>query len=133
MSRTIHPTALLAVAFGCALAACLGVNSAAVADEEVSFKLDVLPILQSHCAECHRPGGSGMKASGLNLTTYDGLMKGTKHGPIVVPGEPMVSNLNVLIEGRADPSVRMPHNQRPLLKEQQQIIRNWVKQGAKDN
>jgi hypothetical protein len=39
----------------------------------------------------------------------------------------------VLVEGRADPKVRMPHNQRPLLKQQVEILRLWVKQGAKDN
>ncbi|MCP5364880.1 MAG: hypothetical protein H6905_06610 [Hyphomicrobiales bacterium] len=133
MSRTFHPTAKLAAALGCALVAGMSFASLASAEEEVSFKLDVLPILASRCAECHQTGGSGLEASGLNLTSYDGLMKGTKHGPIIVPGEPTVSNLNVLIEGRADPSMRMPHDQRPLLKEQQRIIRNWVKQGAKNN
>jgi hypothetical protein len=27
----------------------------------------------------------------------------------------------------------MPHDQRPLLKQQIEILRLWVKQGAKDN
>jgi hypothetical protein len=67
------------------------------------------------------------------LTTFEGLMKGTKHGPIVVPGDPLTSNLNVLVEGRAAAQVRMPHNQRPLLKQQSEILREWVKQGAKNN
>jgi hypothetical protein len=112
------------------LAAASGSNPARAA-EEVSFTLDVLPILSSRCVSCHSPGGAGYQASGLNLTTYEGLMKGTKHGPIVVPGDPLTSNLDVLIEGRAQ--VQMPHDQRPLLKCQQDIIRNWVKQGAANN
>jgi len=106
-------------------------QTARAAEEEVSYKLDVYPILASRCVECHQPSGAGYKASGLDLSTYEGLMKGTKHGPIVVPGEPLTSNLDVLIEGRAQ--VQMPHNQRPLLKAQQRIIRDWVKQGAKNN
>ena len=60
-------------------------------------------------------------------------MKGTKHGPIVVPGDPFTSNLNVLIEGRASRDIQMPHHQRPLLQPQQKIIADWVRQGAKDN
>ena len=108
-------------------------SGAALAEEQVSYKLDVQPILQTRCVECHQPGGQGYEASGLDLTSYKGLMKGTKHGPIVVPGEPFTSNLMVLVEGRADPQVRMPHNQRPLLKQQVEILRLWVKQGAKDN
>lgn len=111
-----------------------GPRPALAAEEAVSYHLDVQPILQSRCSECHTPPfGKGYEASGLDLSTYDGLMKGTKHGAIVNPGDPLTSNLNVLIEGRARPEVRMPHNQRPLLKAQQQIIHAWVKQGAKNN
>ena len=95
---------------------------------ETTFKDHVRPILRAECMNCHNPDKA---KGGLDLSSYEGLMKGTKHGPIVVPGEPLTSNLNVLIEGRAQ--VQMPHNQRPLLKSQQEIIREWVKQGAKDN
>lgn len=103
------------------------------AAQEVSFKLDVLPILENHCVKCHQPGGPGYEASGLDLRTYASLMQGTKHGKIVVPGDPLTSNMMVLIEGRADPSIRMPHHERPLLKQQIEILRDWVAQGAKDN
>jgi hypothetical protein len=116
-----------------ALAAIVGLANGASAAEEVSFKLDVQPILESRCTECHTPGGAGYQESGLDLRSYEGLMKGTKHGPIVVPGDPFTSNLNVLIEGRASRDIQMPHHQRPLLQPQQKIIADWVRQGAKDN
>jgi hypothetical protein len=108
-------------------------SAPASAAQPVSFNLDVLPILASHCVKCHQPGGPGYEASGLDLRTYDSLMRGTKHGKIVVPGEPLTSNLMVMVEGRADPSIRMPHHQRPLLKQQIEIMRDWVSQGAKNN
>ena len=108
-------------------------SAPACAAQEVSFKLDVLPILENHCVKCHQPGGPGYQASGLDLRTYASLMKGTKHGKVVVPGDPLTSNMMVLIEGRADPSIRMPHHERPLLKQQIEILRDWVGQGAKDN
>ncbi len=119
-----------------ALGVCTGLlvaAGAAKAAEVVSYTLDVYPILQSRCVSCHKPGGEGYQKSGLDMSTYSGLMAGTKHGPIIVPGEPLTSNLNVLVEGRAAQSIRMPHNQRPLLKAQQEILHDWVKQGAKDN
>jgi len=103
------------------------------ADPSVSFRLDVSPILQHHCVKCHKPNGPGYMASGLDLRSYESLMRGTKHGKIIVPGDPLTSNLMVLIEGRADPSIRMPHNERPLLKQQVEILNDWVKQGAKNN
>lgn len=130
MIATNKPAAL-AAALGCALGLLGLASGRALAAEEVSYRLDVEPILQSRCVSCHEKDGDGLKTSGLDLSSYEGLMKGTKYGPIVVPGEPLVSNLNVLVEGRAN--VRMPHNQRPLLKAQQEILRDWVKQGAKNN
>ena len=126
-----HTAALFTGFLSAAILAAATWSSPAGAAEEVSYTLDVQPILASRCVSCHSPGGTGYKASGLDLTTYEGLMKGTKHGPIVVPGSPLTSNLDVLIEGRAQ--VQMPHDQRPLLKCQQEIIRNWVKQGAANN
>jgi Planctomycete cytochrome C. len=116
-----------------ALAATCWAGVAGAAEEVVSYKLDVQPILQARCAECHQPGGDGYTTSGLDLTSYQGLMKGTKYGPIVNPGDPLTSNLLVLVEGRSHAKVRMPHGQRPLLKQQIDILRMWVKQGAKDN
>ena len=128
-NRGSHTPILLAAA----LVVVVAPGAATAAEEVVSYKLDVQPILNARCVECHQPGGQGYQASGLDLTSYAGLMKGTKHGPIISPGDPLTSNLIVLVEGRADPKVRMPHGQRPLLKEQIYILRKWVKQGAKDN
>jgi hypothetical protein len=125
--RTIALSAGAFAAFGAIAVASLVASAA----EVVSYKLDVKPILEARCVSCHSSGGEGYKTSGLDLSTYEGLMKGTKHGPIVVPGEPLTSNLNVLIEGRAQ--VRMPHHERPLLVAQTEILRDWVKQGAKNN
>jgi hypothetical protein len=116
---------------GCCVLAADGGDALAV--EEVSFNYDVLPILQSRCVSCHSPGGDGYAKTGLDLSSYQGLMRGTRHGPIVVPGDPLTSNLNVLIEGRASPEIRMPHGQRALLHNQTQTIRDWVKQGAPNN
>ena len=102
--------------------------------ETVSFSKDVLPILQSRCFECHTKGGAGQKASGLNMETYADLMKGTKFGPVIKPNDSLSSTLMILIEGRADPSINMPHgNRKPLTKEQIQTIGKWIDQGAKNN
>jgi hypothetical protein len=122
-----------AVTAGAAVLAAVAGGGPAPAQEVVSYALDVQPILDSRCASCHKPGGEGFAKSGLDLTSYQGLMTGTKHGAIVIPGDALRSNLIVLIEGRAAPEIRMPHNQRPLLKYQTMTIRDWVKQGAKDN
>jgi mono/diheme cytochrome c family protein len=113
--------------FPLALAACGG-------EAKVSFSQDVQPILKQHCIECHQPGGAGEIASGLNLTSYAGLMTGTRNGPMVIAGDVEGSNLLVLIEGRADASIKMPHGKNQMVaKEDIQTIRNWIGQGANNN
>jgi len=104
------------------------------AELPVSFSKDVMPVLQQHCSECHMPGGVGEVASGLDLSSYEGTMKGTKFGAIVRPGDSASSTISILIEGRADPSINMPHGDRPpLTKEETGIIAKWINQGAKNN
>lgn len=101
---------------------------------EVSYQADVVPILEKHCMSCHVPGQAGYVASGFDLEGYDSLMKGTRFGPVVLPGDPLTSVLVMLIEGRVDPSIRMPHGGRdPMTPDEIKTIRNWVEQGAKNN
>lgn len=107
--------------------------SPAEAADNASFKNDVLPILEKHCSECHAAGGEGQEASGLNLTTYEGVMKGTTHGPVVVPGDAFLSNMMVLVDGRAGPELKMPHGRKDLTRWEKTLIRRWINRGALDN
>jgi hypothetical protein len=100
---------------------------------QVSFKENVLPVFQVHCVSCHTPGGQGTEASGLDLTNYQGVMKGTKFGPMVVPGDPEASNLMRLLDWRASPQIRMPHGKQQLPAGERTTIRRWIQQGARDN
>lgn len=103
-------------------------------EDAVSFSQDVKPILDQNCIECHQAGGSGMEASGFSMETFDDLMKGTNFGPMIVPGDPEGSNMLVLMEGRADPSISMPHGYRePVSTQDVQTIRLWIDQGARNN
>ncbi len=121
-----------AIAFAAALIAGSIAASIALA-EHASFKDEVFPIIKKYCLECHQPGGEGFEKSGLDMRTYQGIMKGTVHGPIVVPGDALTSNLNVLIEGRASPELKMPHARKGLTRWERHLIRAWVNRGAKNN
>ena len=98
---------------------------------KMSFAEDIVPILKGWCVSCHQPGGEGYTASGLDLTSYDGLMKGTKFGPMVIAGQPDSSSLIALIEGRA--KISMPFGHKPLPSCLRQNIWSWIFQGAKNN
>lgn len=106
---------------------------AACAPRKAGFSADVQPILKKYCLECHAPGGGGFTASGFDMSSYDSLMKGGKYGPFVIPGDPFTSTLNMLVEGRAHPSIRMPHGRGKLTDREIEILKVWVQEGAKDN
>lgn len=110
--------------------------------QQVSYSKDVQPILTTSCKACHDGSGEGSSASGFKVNSYDDIMKGTKYGPVIVPGDSLSSTLMRLIDHRADPKIQMPphHDQtlaqeklKPLSAEQISTIKNWIDQGAKDN
>lgn len=106
---------------------------AACGQKEISYRADVQPILKQYCLECHADGGDGYAKSGLLMTSHESLMKGTRFGAIVKPGDGLGSVLIQLVEGRADPSIKMPHGKAALPKEQIEVLKQWVVQGAKNN
>lgn len=100
---------------------------------EISYSEDIFPIFKGRCLSCHQPGGEGFEKSGLDLTTYEGLMKGTKFGRMVVAGDPDISNLVWLLDWRASPELRMPHGKKKLSTCDRDSIRTWILQGARNN
>jgi hypothetical protein len=101
---------------------------------EVSYKNDVVPIIHDYCLNCHEPGGKGYEKSGLDMRTYQSLMKGTKFGTVIKPGDSFTSILIQLVEGRAHASIKMPFGMSGgLAKDKIEILKKWVNQGAKNN
>jgi hypothetical protein len=107
--------------------------SVCAADEQVSFKEDILPLLKWRCAGCHEGSGEGIQKSGLDLSSYAGIMKGTKYGRMVIPGDADSSNLMRLLDWNVSPEIRMPHGKKQLSSCDRNSIRTWIRQGAKDN
>ena len=99
--------------------------AAFAAPSTISFRDQVLPVLEQRCQMCH-PADGGQ--SGLALTSYAALNKGGKHGAAVVPGDPDASLLVKQITG-AKPA--MPMVGEPLDAGQIELIRRWISEGAK--
>lgn len=133
-----------------ALSTALALALAGCGEKQVSYRRDVAPILQSECAVCHLPGRAGYVKSGFSVASYADVMKGTKYGRVVIPGDALSSTLVRLIRHQADPTINMPkkysvlsmaHEQvilpsdraRNLSGHDVDIIARWVNQGAKDN
>lgn len=101
----------------------------------MSFQHDVYPILQENCVACHiPPRGQGYLLTSLDMQSYATLMQGTRYGPVILPGDSRHSILNMLVEGRVNDSMRMPHGRdEPLSQNDIKVLRLWVEQGARDN
>lgn len=93
------------------------------------FNEKILPVLKTHCYECHSQDAEEVKG-GLRLDTKARLRAGGSTGEIVKPGEPDESLL-IKVLRYAEDDRQMP----PRGKLDQAIIDvfvEWVKQGAVD-
>jgi mono/diheme cytochrome c family protein len=108
-------------------------TACAAPKQTTSFAEDVMPIFRGRCIGCHQSGGEGAEKSGLDLSSYEGVIKGTKYGKMVIPGDPDSSNLMWLLDWRASPDLRMPHGKKKLSTCDRDAIRAWIREGAKNN
>lgn len=95
----------------------------------VSFKDEIVPIIEAKCLECHDIENA---KGGLNLSSYTLLMAGGLSGNNVVPGNPEESLLIRLLYGQVGEIVEMPKG-RILKEEQRDLLEKWVKEGALNN
>ncbi len=95
--------------------------------EPVDFTSQVKPIINQKCITCH--GGVKQKA-GFSLLFRDEALAKTKSGkPAIIPGDADNSELIRRITLN-DPEERMPYMHDPLSKEDIDIIRRWINEGA---
>lgn len=107
-----------------AVFACMTLVSVAVAcnniSTEVTFYKDVLPVLQKHCQECHRPG----EVTPVSLLSYEEVRPRAKAMKEAVLSRRMPPWF-------ADPHVGRFTNDRSLSKAETDIIVNWADSGAR--
>src|SRR5579862_703478 len=105
-------------------------NSRTVAD--IDFDRDVMPILSQHCFKCHGPDAA-QAAGGLRLDSFAGATKANGEETAIVPGSPEKSYLITKVSAK-DADMRMPPQDsgvKPLNPDQVDILRQWIKNGAK--
>src|SRR5690349_17224992 len=95
--------------------------------QPVDFSTQVKPIINNHCITCH----GGVKAkNNFSLLFRDEALAKTKSGkPAIIPGDPDHSEMIRRITLN-DPEDRMPYHHEPLSKDEIDILRRWIKEGA---
>src|SRR5580692_6519077 len=96
--------------------------------DEVRFSHDVRPILNQNCMPCH--GGVRQKNGVSFLFREEALGTGKSGKRTIVPGRPDESELIARVSS-SDPDARMPYHGPPLSPQQIDVLRRWIKQGAK--
>lgn len=92
----------------------------------VSFKTEVLPILRTHCLNCH--GAVGKPKGNVDLRTIASLKSSpSENNKMLVPGKPDESDFYTSITQREMPKDRPKPSENELL-----ILKNWVLTGGKD-
>jgi hypothetical protein len=88
------------------------------------FENRIRPILANSCFGCH----TNSQLGGLRLDTLDGMKKGGKRGPAVVPGD---ADNSLLIKAvrQTDPALKMPYGGK-LKPSEIADLEAWVKAGA---
>jgi Protein of unknown function (DUF1553)/Protein of unknown function (DUF1549)/Planctomycete cytochrome C len=93
-------------------------------DTREFFEKRIRPVLAAQCFSCHTQS----KMGGLQMDSLQGLLKGGKSGPAILPGKPEDSLLIRAIT-HVDPNLKMPLGSK--LKEQEiSDLTSWVKMGA---
>ncbi len=80
------------------------------------------PLLKEHCAECHNPAKS---KSGLDLSSFQSILRGGERGAAVIPGRPNESNLYKFLSSDSDPHMP-PAKRAPLGEEEAGLIKKWI-------
>ncbi len=102
--------------------------------KDVTYATDIKPIFDASCVKCH--SGDKPKAR-LKMDTLPGVLKGTKMGPILTPGDSaksfIVKSIAHLSKDRESwmPPLQNRAGIKPLTPEQIGLIRAWIDQGAK--
>lgn len=95
--------------------------------KQVNFNAQVKPILNKKCISCH--GGVRKKGDYSLLFREEALAVAKSGKRPIIPGNASGSELINRITS-SDPEERMPYQHEPLSKEEIQILKKWINQGA---
>jgi len=97
------------------------------AEDKVDFVKQVRPIFADTCYKCH---GEKKQKGKLRLDSVEAIEKGGKDGKVLVPSDPDKSDIYKRVTLPKDSDDVMPAEGDPLSKDQQDLIKRWIAQGA---
>ena len=100
----------------------------ASAEDKTTYQENILPLVEANCSKCHNPD---KKKADLDLTSYQGALKGSGSGEVVLSGNVDGSKLWKALTHSEEPF--MPPN-RPRLEEKDlEVFKKWIAGGLLEN
>lgn len=94
---------------------------------KVDFNSQIKPIINKKCITCH---GGVKRNADFSLLFREEALDTAESGKLpIIPGDPDHSELLRRIQ-LTDPEERMPYKEKPLAKEEIDLLRQWIKEGA---
>lgn len=95
--------------------------------KKIDFNTQIKPLLNQKCIACH---GGVKRSGGFSLLFRTDALAATESGkPAILPGKPAASEMMKRLT-HAEPEERMPYKEEPLSKDEINLLRQWIKQGA---
>lgn len=89
------------------------------------YSVHIKPLFQKSCIPCHN---ASVAQGGLDLSSRAAMLKGSEHGPVVLPGKPEESPLYKVVAHISTPN--MPFNGKKLADADIAKIADWIRAGA---
>src|SRR2546425_8429628 len=101
---------------------------AARTEDKVNYQGHVLPLIEANCSKCHN---ADKKKADLELTSYQGALKGSGSGVVLVSGNLDGSKLWKALTHAEEPF--MPPNRPKLDDKDLETIKKWIVGGLLEN
>ena len=92
----------------------------------VSYATQIAPVFKEKCEVCHR---STAPLGGFSVTSYSDVIRGGRHGSLILAGRPEASSLMDYLTGKRE---LMPKGGPQLPSDQIALIRKWISEGARE-
>jgi WD40 repeat protein len=94
------------------------------ADDKVTYQDHILPLVEANCSKCHN---ADKKKADLDLTSYQGALKGSGSGVVLVSGNLDGSKLWKAVTHAEEPN--MPPNRPKLDDKDLDLFKKWIQGG----
>ena len=93
----------------------------ASAEDKVTYQDHILPLVEANCSKCHN---ADKKKADLEMTSYQGVLKGSGSGAVVVSGNLDGSKLWKALTHAEEPT--MPPNRPKLPEKELEVFKKWI-------